>query len=136
MATNFKDPRFQEALLQSGAGGPKNQLGLSKQITGDFVGNQIRTKLAFGDLARNKRATEGALKRGYDSLSFQNKWFKQALKDKRQDTNRTFGLGLVTLGPAFLQGKARANDIRAESALRKELMERQIKALKGKEEKK
>jgi hypothetical protein len=116
---NQRDPRFQEALLRGAAGGPKNMLGLSKFITSQHVGREMDTRLRFAQLAQQQRAFRDKLKLAKKGQRFNYKMGKQSLKDRRQDLNRTMGLGLLTAGFGFLEGRRRASLREEDRAMRK-----------------
>lgn len=105
--TNQDDPRLQEALLREAAGGPKNLIGLSKRITAAHTGHDMGQRLAFARLAQNQRQFTDRLGLARKKLEWQNKLFKQQLHEQRQDLNRTMGLGLLTTGFGFLEGRRR-----------------------------
>lgn len=106
-AANRRDPRFQEALLRAGAGGPKNMIGASKAITSQHVGREMQTRLDLARLAQNQREFTNRLGLARNRMRFRHKMFKQGMKDARQDLNRTTMLGLATTGFGFLEGRRR-----------------------------
>lgn len=114
--TNQRDPRFQEAMLRAGAGGPRNMIGLSKRITAAHTGREMSQRLAFAKLAQNQRQFADRLGLARKQMKWQNKLFKQQLHDKRQDLNRTMGLGLLTAGFGFLEGRRRRQLTAADTA--------------------
>lgn len=124
--TNQRDPRFQEALLRGAAGGPKNMLGVSKFITSQHTGREMDTRLRFANLAQQHRAFKDRLKLSKSRQKFQYKYAKQSLKDRRQELNRTMGLGLLTAGFGFLEGRRRAQLREEDRATRKKWWESSV----------
>lgn len=122
-AMNRRDPRFQEALLRAGAGGPKNLIGASKQITAAHVGSEMENRLAFARLAQQQRQFTDRLGLSRQRLQWQNKLFKQQLHDRRQDMSRTMGLGLLTTGFGYLEGRRRKQLTAKDTAERKKWRE-------------
>ncbi len=100
MAINYRDPRFQEALLAAGSR-PRATQGQINRVTSDFVTQQQGVLNRFSALATNKRRFDANLRLAQDKLAFEKKVHKQSLKDAR-DASR---LGIISgLGTSLVAG--------------------------------
>lgn len=100
MAINYRDPRFQEALLAAGSR-PTATQGQINAVTSNFVGQQQGVLNRFSELATNKRRFDSNLRLAQDKLAFEKKMHKQGLKDAR-DAQR---LGIIGgLGTSLVAG--------------------------------
>jgi hypothetical protein len=131
-STNRRDPRFQEALLRAGAGGPKNLIGVSKRATAAHTGREMNQRLAFAKLAEQQRYFNERLGLSRSRLQIQNRMFKQRLHDSRQNLNRTMGLGLLTTGFGFLEGRRR-KQLTAEDNADRAAWQKEYRGMRRKE---
>jgi hypothetical protein len=129
---NFKDPRFQEAMLKAGAGGPRNQLGLAQGITDRFTTNQAQQLLSFQELANQRRGFEANLGLAERRLKFNNKAFKKGLSDRRRESNLATGTGLFTAGLGFLEGRRRSKLLKEDAATIERRHQELLSAYRGK----
>ena len=129
---NFKDPRFQEALLRSGSDPRSTGIAARQGITGDFTANQMGQLVAFHNLDTNRRAFRNSMKLAKSRSAFQNRYFKQSLHDARQEARLTRGLGIVGAGMSFLEGRRRAELTRQDAAWKRAFNERLIRHMEEK----
>ena len=130
MAINFKDSRFQDAMLRANANPLVNKIGAQEQVTAGFTGQQQGMLNAFRGLETQKRDFQssmglqrGRLNLSKKRLSFQKKSFKQNLHDKRQELTQSTLLGFGTAGLSFLEGRRRAQKTATLTKQKSELVE-------------
>jgi hypothetical protein len=128
---NFKDPRFQEAQLQATAGGPKNRLGLAQQITDRFTANQLNQKLAFQNLATQKRGFESSLSLGKQALMSNDRRFNNLLNYKQRESKIAAGVGLFGAGLGMLEGRRRKKLLQADAATIERRHRELVSAIRG-----
>lgn len=132
MATNFRDPRYQKAMLRAQAN-PLGTQGQTDAITAQHAAGEAAMHNRFKAIETQKRdfksslgLSRGRLNLAKDNLKFEKKAFKQSLHDKRQDLNRTMYLGLGTAGWSFLEGRRRAQlrreDIKTDERRHQEIL--------------
>jgi hypothetical protein len=101
MAINYRDPRFQEALLSAGSRPTANVPGVAAGITSAFAGQQQGVLTRFSELATNKRRFDSNLRLAQKRLAFEKTMSKQSLKDARDASN----LGIISgLGTSIIAG--------------------------------
>src|SRR5210317_2008982 len=95
MATNYRDPRYQKALLSAAANPLAKQRDFD-DITYAHASREQQTHNQFMNLETQKRdfkssmgLARGRLGLAKNQLRFEKKAFAQSLHDKRQDTHRT-----------------------------------------------
>lgn len=118
MAINYRDPRFQEAMLAAGSRPTANVPGAAAGITSAFAGQQQGVLTRFSELATNKRRFDSNLQLANKRLAFQQKMHKQGLKDARDASN----LGIIGgLGTSLVAGMiGRDRRIKTEKAADKQ----------------
>lgn len=134
MAINYRDPRYQRAMLKAGANPLANIPAAASSITGQFAAQQQGIQNKLSQLFTAKRGFESSMKlaRGRqeiaeDKMDWQKKQFAQGLKDARQEMNRGIMLGLGTAGLSVLEGRRRAKLIEQDTALKRKLYEKLLK---------
>jgi hypothetical protein len=134
MAINFKDPRFQEALLEMQA---RNTLGSGQglmntgALTEQFTRNQTQRQLQFQQLALQKHVAESQLALGQEQLAFKQKMFGQQMESA--EDQRLFGLiggGLSSLF-AFSEGRRRKKEQGITNKLQQDLLSSLTAKIKG-----
>lgn len=108
MATNFRDPRFQRALLTAGSAPRGRQRGLVRKITGEFTDQQTRKDLAFRDMFDRKRSFEANLGLRKRQLAHDDRMFEKNLRSENRGIMITTAAGIGTGILSHLQGKRRA----------------------------
>jgi hypothetical protein len=138
MATNWRDPRYQKALLGA-ASRPLATQGQVDDVASAHASREQQTHNQFMEIETGKRdfkssmgLARGRLSLAQDQLKFEKKAFKQSLHDKRQDTHRTMLLGLGTAGWSFLEGRRRKELQREDLARDIEMHETLMKHYKAK----
>jgi hypothetical protein len=114
MAINYRDPRFQGAMLSAQSRPTVNMVGAAQGITSAFAGQQQGVLTRFSELATNKRRFDSNLRLAQDKLAFERKFHKQSLKDARDASN----LGIISgLGTSLVAGAiGRDRRIKSEKA--------------------
>lgn len=107
MAINYRDPRFQEALLAAGSRPRANVPGAAAQVTSAFAGQQQGILTRFSELATNKRRFDSNLRLAQNRQAFEMRMHKQSLKDARDASNLGIISGLGTSVVAGLMGRHR-----------------------------
>jgi hypothetical protein len=132
MATNYRDPRYQKAMLRAQAN-PVGTQGATDAVTSQHALNEVNIHNQFKNLETSKRdfksslgLSRGRLNLAKKQLKIDAKHFAQGLKDSRQDLNRTMLLGLGTAGWSFMEGRRRATlrreDIARDKKRHEEIM--------------
>ena len=116
MATNFRDPRFQRALLRLQAGGPANRLGAQERLVGQFAGQQQGVQNRFAELAVQQRSFEDRMGLANRRLQFEKSTFSQRMKDARDKQRLGLIGGVITSGIAGLIGRDRRKKTEALAA--------------------
>jgi hypothetical protein len=107
MAINYRDPRFQEAMLAAHGRPTTNIPGAMAGITSQFAGQQQGVLTSFQNLTTNKRAFDSNLRLANQRMAWQMKHHKQSLKDARDASNLGIISGLGTSLVAGLIGRDR-----------------------------
>jgi hypothetical protein len=120
MTTNYRDPRYQKAMLRAQAN-PVGTQGATDAVASQHALNEASIHNQFINMETQKRdfkssmgLAKGRLSLAKKQLAHDKKNFKQKLKDGRQDMNRTMLLGLGTAGWSFMEGRRRATLRRAD----------------------
>lgn len=114
LQTNFRDPRFQEALLAERASRPFHALPTSGRATREFVGQDLDTRLAFQRIGLQSKMGNARLKQQKFMLGLE----KDKLKDRKQMLPWQIGIGGLTSGIAMWEGHRRSKMLAQENALR------------------
>lgn len=131
MAINYRDPRFQGALLSAASRPTANVPGAAAGITSAFAGQQQQVLTKFSELGTQRRRFDANLKIAQDKLAFERKLHKQSLKDARDASNLGIISGLGTSVIAGLMGRSRRKKTEAaaerQSAFNREMQQSQQK---------
>lgn len=101
MAINYRDPRYQEAVLAAHGRPGTNIPGAMQAITSAFAEQQQGVQNRFSRLFTNRRRFNANLRLANKKLSFRKKMHEQALKDARDASN----LGIISgLGTSLIAG--------------------------------
>lgn len=95
LAINFKDPRYQKAVLKAGAYANANTQGLVSDITSRFVGQQMDFKMGMRRVAQSERHHQDRIDFSRKVLKDKRKMFRKEMNiaQKQSDFATIFGLG-------------------------------------------
>jgi len=126
MAINYRDPRFQRAMLRTAASNPYKAVQDYGGLTSNFVTNQMGTQMEFNRLGEAKRQHK-------ENLAFANKQLRQNVRmfnkqDRLARDDLYMGAigGLATSGLAGYLGRERRLDEAKLAAANREFLENQM----------
>jgi len=128
-AINYKDPRFQKAMLQAHANPIKNAAGISEQLTGAFTTQQLGVQSQFNTIARNKDRFESGMKFANKRLRSQKNIFRRELSDARSANKIGLYGGVGTSMVAALIGMSNKKKLESEAASLRKFRTTQMKKI-------
>lgn len=113
LQTNFRDPRFQRALLAERAARPFAALPTTGAATREFVGQDLDTRLAFARTGLESRLAMAQAGAERERIKLQRK----SLRTQERMLPIQTGIGLITAGIGGLMGMREKRRIREREAL-------------------
>lgn len=107
MAINYRDPRFQRAMLSANADPRMNSRGIQQDITGKFAAQQQDVLNKFNALAIDQQRFDNSMSLRRRAYRYSNNMFKRRLNDAQAASNQGIVLGLGTSLIAGLIGRDR-----------------------------
>jgi hypothetical protein len=131
MAINYRDPRFQRALLSAHSDPIGTGIGAQKEITSKFVDQQQGVLTAFRNLQNNKMQFEANMRLANKRLDWRDKMFKKQLSQAKAESNLGIIGGLGTSLIAGLIGRDRRIKTEALAAKKEQQLDSLIKIMGG-----
>jgi hypothetical protein len=124
MAYNYKDPRFQRAILTANRDPRKTGIGESERVTSNFVNQQQGVANQLAQLGLNKKAFASNMSLSKKRLKFRQDATKQGIQDAKSANKLGILGGLGTTLLAGSIGRQRRKVLEAETAQRLAILER------------
>jgi len=118
MATpiNYRDPRFQKAMLRAHGDPTKNATGISEQLTSGFASQQLGVQNQFNQLKAQKDRFDSGMKFRNKQLKTRRNIFKRELSDAKSANKIGLYGGVGTTMVASLIGMSNRKKLLAEAS--------------------
>lgn len=126
-AINYKDPRFQRAMLKAHADPTSNKLAAQQGLTSAFATQQLGVQNQFAELAQNKKQFNQRMHFARKGQRLQSNIFKRQLSDARSANRIGLIGGVGTSMIAGLIGRDRRNKLKTEAAADNAYKSKQLK---------
>jgi hypothetical protein len=124
MAYNYKDPRFQRAILTANRDPRSTGIGESQRVTANFVGQQQGVANQLAQLGLNKKVFANNMSLAKQRMKFRQNSTKQGIQDAKSASKLGILGGLGTTLLAGSIGRQRRKVLEAETAQRLAMLER------------